>query len=510
MNYSSVFHLHPLVPFAVSLMSGIGFSHSVSPDGTILAVTLCLLVVLTVVCRRSSRLCTILLLLSTFWFGAWITHRQERSLDLSLPTDRIGFKAVVVDEPVDRGKTLRLDLFLYGGELSGQTVRAFLQKDASMASSRHVGVGDYMEVRSRLKKPTNFENSNFDYVTYLHGRGIVATTFIPHSDWSFAEPMTNRLPLSVRVKVFALRLRSHLLRKYSSLGVTGEEFAVVSAMTLGAKSFITDKLRDAYSATGTSHILALSGMHLGIIYSLLSFFAVGRRRVWRELLLMVAIWVYVFVVGLSPSVVRSALMLTVYSFLGIDGRHRMSLNALAFSAIVILLFNPLSLYDISFQLSFMSVAFILLYTRRLCSIVPLSFQQSHPMVKYVWQLLCVSMVAQLGTSPLVVYYFGSFPVYFLVANLIVIPIATLILYSSVVMLSLSFFPFLQSLLAGMLVCVVGFLNKSMSAIAHLPCAYIDDIGFNRLQVLLTYLVIFSLFHVLALCRNRMTGRETGF
>lgn len=143
-------------------------------------------------------------------------------------------------------------------------------------------------------------------------------------------------------------------------------------MALGDKSSLSDKLEEDYSVSGASHVLALSGLHLGIIYAILSLLLARRR--WQSVsqaLILIAVWTYVFIVGMSASVVRSAIMLTVYSFVSLLNRNKMSLNTLSVAAVVILAGNPLFLYDVGFQMSFAAVLFIILFYRPVFALCPL-------------------------------------------------------------------------------------------------------------------------------------------
>ena len=180
-----------------------------------------------------------------------------------------------------------------------------------------------------------------------------------------------------RTRLFFLQQRSRLLSHLNAQGGGDEAYAVVAAMTLGDKSALTKDLREVYSVTGASHVLALSGLHLGIIYALLSLFTVGRRwQVATQALVIVSIWAFVFLVGMPVSVVRAAIMLTVYALMSLGHRDRMSLNVLAFTAILILLFHPRSLYDVSFQLSFAAVASILLFLPLMEALFPPKYFQA--------------------------------------------------------------------------------------------------------------------------------------
>ena len=288
-------------------------------------------------------------------------------------------------------------------------------------------------------------------------------------------------------KAFFLNQRGMLLDRLAYSGVDGDAYAVVAAMALGDKSALTHELRDTYSVSGASHVLALSGLHLGIIYCLLWLFLPHRR--WpavSQTIILIAIWLYVLLVGMPVSVVRSAVMLTVYGLLSIGHRNKMSVNALAFTAIVMLMCNPEWLFDIGFQLSFMAVLAILLFVPLFEDVFSAKYLQEHRWIRRIWGLVAVSVSAQIGVAPLIAYYFGRLSTYFLLTNFIVLPAAYLILGFSLIVL---LFPSL----AYILLYIVDTLNAVLLRITAIPGSSIDGFHPNVLQVVLTYVIIFCTY-----------------
>lgn len=288
-------------------------------------------------------------------------------------------------------------------------------------------------------------------------------------------------------KAFFLNQRGMLLDRLAYSGVDGDAYAVVAAMALGDKSALTHELRDTYSVSGASHVLALSGLHLGIIYCLLWLLLPHRR--WpavSQTIILIAIWLYVLLVGMPVSVVRSAVMLTVYGLLSIGHRNKMSVNALAFTAIVMLMCNPEWLFDIGFQLSFMAVLAILLFVPLFEDVFSAKYLQEHRWIRRIWGLVAVSVSAQIGVAPLIAYYFGRLSTYFLLTNFIVLPAAYLILGFSLIVL---LFPSL----AYILLYIVDTLNAVLLRITAIPGSSIDGFHPNVLQVVLTYVIIFCTY-----------------
>jgi len=296
-----------------------------------------------------------------------------------------------------------------------------------------------------------------------------------------------------------IQVRQHLLERYRQWGLTDEVYGVVAAMTLGEKSQLDRGLKDTYSQVGAAHILALSGLHLMIIYSVISLFMVWRRfRFLSQIVIILAIWAFAFLVGMSPSVVRSAFMISIYALLSLGYRERMSVNTLAFVAIVMLLCNPQSLFDIGFQLSFMAVLAILLFNPLFAKMIPLHVLQRHRLLNGLWGMTTVSLSAQLGTAPLIVYYFGRFPTYFLLSNYVVIPLATAILYLTVLSMVTFWWAGLQYWLVALLSTIVLLMNDLLKGISCLPYCSIEGLHISILQVGFLYIIIGSGYILLSL------------
>lgn len=298
-----------------------------------------------------------------------------------------------------------------------------------------------------------------------------------------------------RVQQRCLYYRQELLDRYRTQTAEEEQFAVLAAMTLGDKSALTKELRETYSVTGASHILALSGLHLGIIYLLLFRLTLGRRRSWlSQVIIILSIWAFAFLTGLSTSVIRSATMISIYALFSVGGRHRSPVNILCFTAIVMLLVNPASLFDIGFQLSFSAVLAILLLMPLFESFFPEHYFEGRPLQHYIYNMVGLSVAAQIGVAPLIAFYFGRFSTYFLLTNFIVIPAATMILYGALLVMMI---PSLAPVLLGF----VGILNKALGWVSQMPCASIDGLHPSVLQICLLYVVFFCVYFSLRILQR---------
>ena len=386
--------------------------------------------------------------------------RQQRN-QMTWPDGFVTYEAVVVSEAAMKPKTVAVDVVIAG---DGRRLKCYVAKDDA---SRQLTVGDRLQVCSRI----------------TDGR-----TFVRQGDWQLLPPSCQGLSATDKLRVRFLSYRHRLLERYRQMGADDEQYAVLAAMTLGDKSAMTRELRDVYAVSGASHVLALSGLHLGIIYMLLSLLIVGRRLRYVILpVVVLAIWAFVLLTGLPVSVVRAAVMISLYALLSLIHRGHFSLNALSLAALLILTVSPDSLWDVGFQLSFAAMVAILTVQPLLARPVSETYLFDRPVLRWLWGIVTVSVAAQIGTAPLIAYYFGRLPLYFLLTNLLVIPAATVIIWLVPVALLLP--------VAGVLLLkCVSWLNAALTLIAQrLPGASIDGLRPSVLQTLLVYVVIVSLF-----------------
>lgn len=422
------------------------------------------------------------------------------------------FSAVVSSMPVERTKTLRCELTIADGRFAGHRVYAYLPKgkDANNISALSIGDGivgytqfldidDYSSQHGAYNKGGAYNNiaTHFDYQRWLKVHDIVARCFLRDGAWQRDVVQLDHLSGVQRVQLRCMTLREKLLKRYRELAISNEAYGVVAAMTLGDKSSLTAELRESFSVSGASHVLALSGLHLGILYALLVMIF-GRRRhnILMSAFIIIAVWGYTAMVGMPLSLLRSAFMLTLFTFAQMLQRNNVSLNYLAFAALVLLLASPWSLWDVGFQMSFLAVLGILLFNERLRVFVSHKYLETHPLVNWCFSMIVVSLSAQLMVAPLVAYYFGRFSCYFLLSNFIAIPLATVLIYLSVVMYALFFVPCLQGLVAIAVGWIAKALTLSLAWVSSLSAASVDGIELSNVQLWLVYLVVAVVYALL--------------
>ena len=292
--------------------------------------------------------------------------------------------------------------------------------------------------------------------------------------------------------------RQQAEQQLHTLHIGEQDFAVIAAMAMGDKSALNQETKEAYSTSGTSHILAVSGLHIGIIFQLIILLLGGKRRSKLTIILSTTIvWAYVIFIGFPASAVRAATMLSIYSMVLLSLRPDPTLNTLALAYIIMVLVNPFNIFDIGFQMSFLAVGSILLFYPLFFCLLP-----SHSnIIRAIWGLFCVSLAAQIGTLPLIVFYFGRISCYSLITSFIAIPAATLILYLCVLLFILSpltYISFLASSIEGLMQLVMNvltsitqFINTAFRLTSMLPGASIEHVHLSLLQLAILYVAILA-------------------
>jgi competence protein ComEC len=277
--------------------------------------------------------------------------------------------------------------------------------------------------------------------------------------------------------------------------VKGEQQqAIAMALVLGVTEGIDTDLQNAYAASGAMHVLAVSGLHVGILYSIiLLLFKPLDKFAWSRWVIFVAsviiLWSFAFVTGLSPSVQRAVTMFSFIAFSRPLGWKTNIYNTLAGSAFVLLFINPYLVMSVGFQLSYLAVLGIVYLQRPIYSL----WEVEDRVGDWIWQISSVSIAAQASTFALGMLYFHQFPVYFLVSNLFVIPLATVILISGIVVLGVALLSSFLAQLTGLLVTTfIHLLNGIVFYVESLPFSIVEEIYLTTSQCWLIMLIILGM------------------
>lgn len=438
-------------------------------------------------------LCTVLLFLAGFQL-AKIQYQQDNPQHISnlLPEQGV-VVGEVLEMPAQKEKTIKvvLDVSAMHDENSwlpaeGKVI-LYLESDGRSAA---LELGDRLLVKPAFQNVTPPQNpAEFDYQKYLAFRLIYQQAFLKSDEWKRLDKLQGFV-----LTEKAAKIRKHLLDLLATSDMNEEELGVASALILGYKDKLDAELKRSYSAAGAMHVLAVSGLHVGIVFlvfsQLLKFLDRSRKTKYLKALLLIGLlWTYALLTGMSPSVMRAA---TMFSFIVMGQslqRQPNVYNSIASSAFLLLIFDPFLVMDVGFQLSYLAVIGIVYMQPRIYKTIYTRFW----ILDKLWALTAVSIAAQIATFPVAIFYFHQFPNYFLISNILVIPMATVILYLGLLFFITSPLPEVAAFVGKILQAVVQFLNEGVRWIESLPYSITNGISVSFTECLLMYLaIIFTL------------------
>ncbi|MEN0056603.1 MAG: ComEC/Rec2 family competence protein [Mucilaginibacter sp.] len=334
-----------------------------------------------------------------------------------------------------------------------------------------------------------FNPGEFNYKQYLAHQNIYHQAFLYPGQFKTLKRNQGN-PLIA----YALKMRQQMVAKFKQQLHNPDAIAVASTLILGYKADLSNDILQAYSKTGTIHVLSVSGAHVAIIYLLLQWMLsfldrYKYGRLIKTIVIILLIWYYAMLSGFSAAVCRSAVMISMVIVGKTFVRHINMLNILAISAFMLLLYNPLYITDVGFQLSYLAVAGLIIFQ----PIVYGWFEFKNKWTDKLWALCSVSIAAQVITFPLSAFYFHQFPVYFLLSNLLIIIPTSVIMYTGISYLLFSWVPVLSTILAWVLEKTILLMNKALAIVEYAPFASISKIWFTTTEYLITDVLMVGLF-----------------
>jgi competence protein ComEC len=357
--------------------------------------------------------------------------------------------------------------------------------------------GDIVIMITGLHKISNRGNPcEFDYAKFQKLKGFIFQSFPEPGTWK-------KIGHREGLKTFALTMRDRLLGLYKKYGIDGNDYAVISALTLGYKNALDPLIRKSFASAGAMHFIAVSGLHVGIIFYILNILLRFPGRIkWLKglkiILIIVILWFYALIAGLAPSVIRATVMFTIIQA-GISLNRPVNIyNVLAATACFMLLSEPAQISDTGFQLSFISVLGIVFFQPRLYRL--LIFK--NPLPDRIWTLFTASLAAQAVVLPAVILYFHQLPVFGWFTNiLIIIPVA-LSIYMSVLLFIFSWSQWTACLIASAIKILLRCINICITSVERIPFASIENIRSSPLITVLLYMAIISV-GMLLIFRNTL-------
>ncbi|MBP5170838.1 MAG: ComEC/Rec2 family competence protein [Bacteroidales bacterium] len=453
---------------------------------------------------------SVCILVATLALGSWLMQGQLQESPVLTQPLPVSATVRLLAPPRTASRSVRCQVELLACDepsWRGGKILLYLPLEPE---AQELAVGQVLDIEGELG-PIRAVSDEFDYAAYMRQRGFLGQVYAASGKWR-----RSAFQAGFSLRVACERSRQRLLRRYGRAGLEPEPLALVAALTLGEKSLIDSPLKQRFASAGVAHILAVSGMHVGIVCGLLGLLLrplVRRRRLetLRQLLLTALLWGYACLTGLSASVVRAVLMFSVVALGRCLRRRTSSWNALGFAAFVMLAIRPFYLFDAGFQLSFAAVASILwlqpCFRQQLDGGADPNSQTvtsspideaaaiwglpgaARSLAGYFKDLLSVSLAAQIGTAPLSVWYFHQFPNYFWLGNLLMVPLALAVTCLAVATLTLGWLPHAGPALAWLLNQAAGLFCRLAAVIDSLPASLAAGLYPEAWEIVLIYILL---------------------
>nr|WP_297306794.1 ComEC/Rec2 family competence protein [uncultured Flavobacterium sp.] len=482
---------YPIIPIAFFYVNGIFFSNQIIEVFSIeliwCFITFFFLILIsfqfTFLKKRINPFLETLCFLFLFFFVG-ISSFQNVRTENKIPVNEFQYGVITINE-VLKSNSYQNRYFANFVSTTNieQKILLYQAKD-----SLKLKVGDQLAVTIFVETIPIAKNPyQFDYANYLKNKQIFIQAKLPE----------NYLPLarSENLKFQLLYFRETLMNSFKIHHFTPEVNGVVNALLFGQRADLSEKIQTDYRNAGVMHILAISGMHIGILYWIINLILKSfiRPKNIRFITVIVILSCFAVITGLSGSVVRAVLMFTIVGSGLVFKRKSETTNVLALSMLLILIFNPYYIFDVGFQLSYMAV-FSIVY---LYPIIRPYFQSKYLVLNYFTELIKISIVAQLGILPLTVYYFAQIPLLFLLGNLIVIPILTVVLIGLVFVLILNFiWKDLSILIGKVLALLIDVVNEAMAFISSKDSFLLSNIKLDGITCVLLILIIFGIAYTI--------------
>ena len=498
-----------IVRFSIFLTIGILFSHFFPISTLLLPYTIALILGVLIMWFWTRRQ-----LIQTVYFGiaiyicffaiGFISYQlrqpdfQSKHYSHNISSDALVLHQLKIIEPIKPDK-FNLKFLAKINAINGESAKGKVLFNVSKDSLKKPILADdvllvYANITA-IPKPLN--PNQFDYSAYMKSLGLYGQIRVSEKEILKTEGGNKTL------RGFAYNVRAEIVEKLRKTKLQTDERAIIQALVLGEKKDIDNNLYDAYAAAGAVHILAVSGLHVGILYILLAFFFKPLRRwkygaIFQALMIVILLWGFALLSGLSPSVTRAVTMFSFFAFAKVFNRETNSINTLFLSYFTLLIINPLWLFQVGFQLSYLAVFFII-WTLPVFQKIGYS---NYWLVRKLWTIVSVTICAQIGVLPLSLYYFNQFPGLFLLTNIIVLPFLTLLMFGGILIVILAILDLLPNWLAEAYNYLIESLNWFIQWVATQDEFLFRDIHFSTLKTLSAYFLIVSIILFLKKLNHR--------
>jgi competence protein ComEC len=393
----------------------------------------------------------------------------------------------LIEQPVTKTKSLKANAsvdFLFKNNCwvnTNGTIILYFKQDSLLPA---LSYGSQLVLDKPLQEIKNSGNpGGFDYKRYSLFQGITHQVYLKENEFEVLST-TNSNP----VRQFINAIRAKVLNILRTNIRGQKELGLAEALLIGYKNDLDKSLVQSYSNTGVVHVIAISGLHLGLIYWLLAwlFKPLQKRKLkWlRPVFILTGLWLFSLLAGAQPSVLRSAVMFTCIVLSDSLERRSSIFNGLALSALLLLCINPFWLWDVGFQLSYAAVLSIVIFMQPVYH----WFYIRNKVVDFIWKLNAVTIAAQILTIPIGVYHFHQFPATFLLTNFLAVPVSSLILLVEILLCVISFIPTIAILTGKIISFLIMIMNSYIQRIELLPFSLWDGLQISISQAILLFIV----------------------
>ena len=487
---------NPFVRITVPLMLGIILCNSFTVPPSVSLIVLCVLATTSIVAYKRCRKYKYRWIPGMFLFFTFFVFGYNLML-ISTPAEissnvtntRCEYRACITNTPSEGDRAYKADLRLEAVKVFGEwqnfdaKIVATITKDSL---ARKLRVGQTIIFTSKIDSLATPKNPfGFDYSQYLQLNGVQGSIFLNPGEWQIDSETIHG------IKLHALNARQRLVSTLEDAGLSGNELGLASTLVLGYKNPIDSEIKQAYMNAGAMHVLAVSGMHVGIVCAVLELLMtiLGGRYFFsiKRVFIILMLWAYAFITGLSPSVMRATLMFSFMMAARSINRNISIYNSLAASAFVLLAIDPTQLFKAGFQLSYAAVIGIVFFQPRIAALVKINNKP----LKYIWELTAVSISAQIATFPFCLYYFERTPVYFWLSNIIVSPGAAIMISLTMLLLVVSPVACLTKIVGEITSIAAKTMNFLVVSIANLPYSTIENRYITVFQSIMIAVAIIS-------------------
>jgi competence protein ComEC len=430
--------------------------------------------------------------------GAFITWQKDirnHSDWYGNPYSSRSYIVATIDEPpVEKNKTYKV-LAIVDAIINGDSVYnsygkliLYFKKDTSI---RSLSYGKKIILRKQLQVIRNSGNPGaFNYARYCAFKQIYHQCYLSKSDWTLLQgsDVSNFRNVILKTRRYII----NVLNKYIK---GNDESALAKALLIGYKTDLDKDLVQAYTNAGVVHLIAISGLHMALIYGILLLLTskitfLKKSKLLKLLLILSSLWFFAILTGASASVLRAAVMFSFIALGTTFNKNSSIYNSLAASAFLLLCIDPFLLWDVGFQLSYCAVLGIVITQRYIFN----WFYFQNKLVRKIWKVISVSIAAQVFTLPICIFYFHQVPLLFLTSNLIAIPLAAVVLWSCIILIFVSPIPVIAIFTGKIIWVLIWLLNHTVLFINNLPFSLWDGISISFFETFLLYSIIISILY----------------